>query len=26
VRRWNEEDRPTLKLLGRTGRRRVSGA
>jgi diguanylate cyclase (GGDEF)-like protein len=26
VRRWNEEDRPPLKLLGRTGRRRVSGA
>jgi diguanylate cyclase (GGDEF)-like protein len=26
VRRWNEEDRPTLKLLGRKGRRRVSGA
>jgi diguanylate cyclase (GGDEF)-like protein len=26
IRRWNEDDRPALKLLGRTGRRRVSGA
>ncbi|HEY1420059.1 MAG TPA: sensor domain-containing diguanylate cyclase [Candidatus Dormibacteraeota bacterium] len=26
VRRWNDEDRPAIRLLGRTGRRKVSGA
>jgi len=26
VRRWNEDDRPAIKLLARTGRRKVSGA
>ncbi|MGH7765288.1 MAG: diguanylate cyclase [Candidatus Dormibacteraceae bacterium] len=26
IRRWNEDDAPTIRLLGRTGRRKVSGA